>query len=74
MGYAKTREDVLKIVHSAVLKKGKEMDKISPGWWNRFCKRWPQLRLHKEDSFLTVKDQATSYAVFKNEVPRVTAP
>ena len=40
MGYAKTRQDVLKIVHSAVLKKGKQLDKISPGWWNRFCKRW----------------------------------
>ena len=27
MGYAKTRQDVLKIVHNAVLKKGKEMIK-----------------------------------------------
>ena len=47
MGYAKTRQDVLKIVHRAMLKKGKKIDNISPGWWNRFCKRWPQLRLLK---------------------------
>ena len=63
MGYSKTRQDVL---HSAVLKKGKEIDKISPGWWNRFCKRWPQLRLRKGDSFSIVRDQATSYTVFKS--------
>ena len=32
MGYAKTRQDVLKIVHKAVLKKGeKQIDKISYG-------------------------------------------
>lgn len=30
MGYAKTRQDVLKIVHNAMLKKGKKIDKISP--------------------------------------------
>ena len=66
MGYAKTRQDVLKIVHSAVLKKGKQLDKISSGWWNRFCKRWPQLRLRKGDSFPIVRDQATSYTVFKS--------
>ena len=63
MGYAKTRQDVLKIVHSAVLK---QLDKISPGWWNRFCKIWPQLRLRKGDPFPIVRDQATSYTVFKS--------
>ena len=40
MGYAKTRQDVLKMVHNAVLEKGeKKVDKISHGWWVRFCKR-----------------------------------
>ena len=66
MGYAKSRQDVLKIVHGAVLKKGKQIDKISHGWWVRFCKRWPQLRLRKGDSFPIVRDQATNYSVFKS--------
>ena len=40
MGYAKTRQDVLKIEHKAVLKKeDKQIDKISHGWWICFCRR-----------------------------------
>jgi len=33
MGYEKTRQDALKMVHNAVLEKGKKKDKISHGWW-----------------------------------------
>ena len=44
----------------------KQIDKISPGCLNRFCKRWPPLRLRKGDSFPIVRDQATSYTVFKS--------
>ena len=47
-------------------RKGKKWISRSLGWWNHFCKRWPQLRLCKGDSFPTVRDQETSYTVFKN--------
>ena len=70
MGYAKTRQDVLKIVHSAVQKKEemndallkkkeKKLNKISHGWWVRFCRRWPQLRLRKGGSFPIVRDHTS---------------
>jgi len=50
MGYAKTRQDVLKMVHNAVLERGeKKVDEISYGWWVCFCKRWSRLRLCKGD-------------------------
>ena len=39
MRYTKSRQDVLKMVHSTVLKKGKQIDKVSHGWWVCFCKR-----------------------------------
>jgi len=54
---------VLKTVHSTVLKKGKQIDKVSHGWWVHFCK---QFRLRKGDSFRIVTDQATNYSVFKS--------
>ena len=66
MGYTKSRQDVLKMVHSSVLNKGKQKDKVSHGWWIHFCKRWPQLRLSKGDSFPIVRDQATNYSVFES--------
>jgi len=48
--YRKTKQDVLQIVHSTILKKRKKkVDKISHGWWVCFCKRWPQLKLQKGD-------------------------
>ena len=73
MGYAKMRQ----IVHSAVQKKEemndalqkkkeKKLNKISHGWWVRFCRRWPQLRLRKGDSFPIVRDQMTNYTVFND--------
>ena len=38
---------ILQILHSTIVKKGnKTVEKIS-----HFCKRWPELRLHKGDSF-----------------------
>jgi len=40
MGYGKTKQDVLQIAHSTVVKKGtKTVEKNSHGWWTRFCKR-----------------------------------
>jgi len=64
MGYRKTRKEVLQMVHS---KKGrKTVAKISEGWWIRFCKRWPELRLRKGDSFPVVRDQMTNYNVLKD--------
>ena len=39
MGYGMTRKDVLQMVHSSIVKKGrKTVKKISHGWWIRFCK------------------------------------
>ena len=67
LGYGKTKQDVLQIVHSTLVKKGtSKADKVSHGWWIRFCKRWPQLRLRKGDSFPVVRDQMTNSTVFKD--------
>ena len=34
MGYGKTRKEVLQMVHSTIVKKGrKTVEKISHGWW-----------------------------------------
>jgi len=61
MGYGKTRKEVLQMVHSTIVKKGrKTVEKISHGWWIRFCKRWPELRLRKGGSFPVVRDQTTN--------------
>ena len=57
MAYGKTRREVLNIVHATLLKKAEETgeeflrDKVSQGWWIKFCSRWPQIRLRKGDSF-----------------------
>ena len=65
-GYGKTRSDVLRIVGSTVMKKGIKKDiKISDGWWCRFLKRWPQLRLCKGDPFPLVRKEATNVQVFE---------
>ena len=72
MGYGKTRRDVLNIVHATLLKKAEETgeeflkDKVSQGWWMKFCSRWPQIRLRKGDSFPVARDQMTNYSVFKD--------
>ena len=72
MGYGKTRRDILNIVHATLLKKtdetGEEFlkDKVSQGWWMKFCSRWPQIRLRKGDSFPVARDQMTNYSVFKD--------
>ena len=67
IGFAKTRQDVMNLVHRAVLKKEeKQTSKVSHGWWMHFCKRWPELILRKGDSFPIVRDQETNYTVFKN--------
>ena len=61
MSFVKTRKDVMSLLHRAVLKKGeKQISKVSHGWWMHFCKRWPELRLRKGDSFPIVRDQATN--------------
>ena len=67
MGYGKTRLDVLKLVETALLKKGVQLKGcLSQGWWVRFRQRWPELRLRKGDSFPIVREQATTYSVFKD--------
>ena len=71
IGYGKTRRNVLNIAHPTLLKNaeetGKEFlrDKISQGWWMKFCSRWPQIRLTKGDSFPVARDQMTNYSVSK---------
>ena len=57
MGYGKTRKDVLNIVHTTLIRKAEEdgrkfaKDRISQGWWVKFCNRWPQIRLRKGNTF-----------------------
>ena len=45
-GYGKTRGDMLQCVGTVIQKKG-DCVTVSDGWWSRFLKRWPQLRLRK---------------------------
>ena len=69
MGYGKTRQDVMKLVDSCLAKKEdlkRKSTKLSNGWWVRFLQRWPQLSLRKGDSFAIVREDASSYNVFKN--------
>ena len=71
MGYGKTRQDVMKLVESYIIKKGITLEdnrgsKLSNGWWVRFLQRWPKLSLRKGDSFAVVREEASSYDVFKS--------
>ena len=69
MGYDKTRQDVMKLFDSCLAKKEdlkRKSTKLSNGWWFRFLQRWPQLSLRKGDSFAVVREDASSYDVFKN--------
>ena len=69
MGYGKTRQDVMKLVESCLAKKEdlkRKSNKLSNGWWVRFLQRWPQLSLRKGDSFAVVREEASTYDVFKN--------
>jgi len=61
MGYGKTKQDVLQIVHCTIGEK-----KVDNGWWVCFCKTWPQLRLRKGNCFPVVRDQMTNYTAFKD--------
>ena len=69
MGYGKTRQDVMKLVDSCLVKKEylkRKSSKFSNGWWVRFLQRWPWLSLCKSDSFAIFCEDASSYDVFKN--------
>ena len=71
MGYGKTRQDVMKLVESYIVKKGITLEdnrgsKLSNGWWVRFLQRWPKLSLRKGDLFAVVHEEASSYDVFKS--------
>ena len=69
MAYGKTRQDVMKLVDSCLAKKEdlkRKSTKLSNGWGIRFLQRQPQLSLHKGDSFAVVREDASSYDVFKN--------
>jgi len=67
IGYGiKTRKEVVNIVHTTVEKKGMKVQKITQGWWVKFCKRWPEIRLHNGDSFPLVRDQMANHSVFKS--------
>jgi len=48
------RKEVVNIVHTTVEKKGMKVQKITQGWWVKFCKRWPEIRLHMGDSFALI--------------------
>jgi len=41
-----------------------KVQKITQGWWVKFCKRWSEIRLHKDDSFPLVPDKMASHSVF----------
>ena len=60
MGYGKTKQDIMKLVDSCLVKKEdlkQKSDKLSNGWWVRFLHRWPQLSLCKGDSFAVVCEE-----------------
>ncbi|XP_065894490.1 mucin-3B-like isoform X1 [Dysidea avara] len=67
MGYGKTRKEVLGIVHAMVEKKGIKLENgVTQGWWVKFCKRWPEIKLRKGDSFPLVRDQMSNRTVFES--------
>jgi len=66
MGYGKTRQEVLKLIETALLKKGTKVNSLSQGWWVRFRQKWPKLSLQKGDSFPVIREQSTTYNVFKD--------
>ena len=37
------RNEVVNMVHTTVEKKGMKVQKITQGWWVKFCKRWPEI-------------------------------
>lgn len=50
MGYGRTRTDVMGIARSVAAEKGiLKGSKVTQGWWRRFCKRQPDLSLHRGD-------------------------
>ena len=66
-GYCKTQKDVLSIVGTILQKKGIKKDGyISDGWWSHFHLQWPQLTLHKGDSFPLVHMEMTNFNLFES--------
>ena len=67
IGYEKIRQEVMKLIEEIVERKGIKLPsgKLSNGWWVRFLQSWPELSLHKGDPFAIVRNDATSYSVFK---------
>jgi len=39
MGYGKSRQEVLKLIETALLKKGTKVNSLSQGWWVHFRQR-----------------------------------
>ena len=37
------KKEVVNMVHTTVEKKGLKVQKITQGWWVKFCKRWPEI-------------------------------
>ena len=63
-GYGMMRQDMMKLVDSCLAKNKdlkRKSDKLPNGWWVRFPQRWPQLSLHKGDSFVVVHEVASTY-------------
>ena len=63
MGYGKTRRDVYSIVEQYVNQKEDVSlwsDKISNGWWQKFLKRNPDIRLRSGDSTAGIRLDAVN--------------
>ena len=58
------KKEVVNMVHTTVEKKGLKVQKITQEWWVKFCKRWPQVRLHKGDYFPLVRDKMANHSAY----------
>jgi len=62
------RNEVVNMVHTTVEKKRMNVQKITQGWWVKFCKRCPEIRLHKGDSFPLVQDKMANHSVLSQTI------
>ena len=58
VGYPRSRRDVIAIVQRVCDSKGKEVH-VTHGWWESYCKRYPELRLRTVSSVTVSRARAS---------------
>ena len=58
VGYLRSRKDVLAIVQQACDSKGKDVH-VTHGWWESYCKRYPDIRLWTVSSVTVSRAKAS---------------